>query len=143
MLNGLTVGPLHAENQIAAAARRLADHTRLGLDAMFFGGSITHSHFARHLRAPEWRELLRRADALLPRHRYESVPYDVIADYALSKVRTTIASAHEQDGAITVELEGEAIVPLRLWVFTADDGDEHRFERVEPFAGRHTSRMPA
>jgi hypothetical protein len=135
MLNGLTVGPLHAENQIAAAARRLADHTRLGLDAMFFGGSITHSHFARHLGANEWRELLRRADALLPRHRYEPAPYDLVADYALSKVTTTIAAADERNGRVSVDLEGEAIVPLRLWVFATDDGDEHRFETVEPFTG--------
>lgn len=143
MLNGLTVGPLHAENQIAASARRLADHTRLGLDAMFFGGSITHSHFARHLAAGEWRELLRRADALLPRHRYEAVPYDFIADYALSKVRTAIVAAAEDAGAVTVDLEGEAIVPLRLWVFTAEAGDEHRFEMTEPFEGRRTLRFTA
>lgn len=141
MLNGLTVGPLYAENQIAASARRLADHTRLGLDAMFFGGSITHSHFARHLGEGEWRELLRRADALLPRHRSEPAPYDLIADYALSKVRTAIAAADERSGTVTVDLDGEAIVPLRLWVFTADDGDEHRFETAEAFTGRRTLRF--
>jgi hypothetical protein len=138
MLNGLTVGPLHAENQIVAAARRLADHTRLGLDAMFFGGSITHSHFIRHLGAQEWRELLRRADALLPRHRYEPAPYDAIADYALSKVRTTIVGADESGGRVTVDLEGESIAPLRLWVFASEAGDEHRFETTEAFTGRRT-----
>jgi hypothetical protein len=138
MLNGLTRGPLHADNQIEASARRLADHTRLGLDAMFFGGSITHSHFARHLVEGEWRELLRRADALLPRHRYERVPYDFIADYALSKVQTAIAGADASGGVVTVDLEGEAIVPLRVWVFTAEAGDEHRFETTEPFTGHRT-----
>jgi hypothetical protein len=143
MLNGLTVGPLHAENQVAAMARRLADHTRLGLDAMFFGGSITHSHFARHLAPGEWRELLRRADALLPRHRYESVPYDVIADYALAKVRTTVAAADARAGVARVDLEGEASVPLRLWVFSAEAGDEHRFETLEPFAGRRVHEWSA
>jgi hypothetical protein len=141
MLNGLTVGPLHAENQIAASARRLADHTRLGLDAMFFGGSITHSHFARHLGEGEWRDLLRRADTLLPRHPYECQPYDFIADYALSKVQTAIAAADEEGGTVTVDLEGEAIVPLRLWVFTAEAGDEHRFETAEAFGGRRTVRF--
>ena len=141
MLNGLTRGPLHAENQIEAAARRLADHTRLGLDAMFFGGSITHSHFVQHVSENEWRELLRRAEARLPRHRSESVPYDFIADYARSKVQTAIASAEEAGGTVTVELHGEAVVPLRLWVFTAEAGDEHRFETAEPFAGRRTLRF--
>ena len=143
MLNGLTIGPVHVENQIAASARRLADHTRLGLDAMFFGGSITHSHFARHLGAGEWRELLRQADALLPRHRYEPAPYDLIADYALSKVQTAIAAADVREGTVTVDLEGESIVPLRLWVFTADAGDEHRFEITAPFTGTRTLRFPA
>src|SRR5712691_5942736 len=143
LLNGLTVGPLYVENQIAASARRLADHTRLRLDAMFFGGSITHSHFARHLNENEWRELLRRADALLPRHRYEPVPYDFIADYALSKVKTAIASADEREGRVTVDLEGESLVPLRMWVFTAEAGDEHRFETTEAFTGCRTLEFSA
>ena len=90
---------------------------------------------ARHLGDNEWRELLRRADALLPRHRYEPAPYDFIADYALSKIRTTITSADERAGQVTVDLEGEAIVPLRLWVFTVEAGDEHRFETTEAFTG--------
>ncbi len=143
MLNGLTRGPLYAENQIEAAARRLADHTRLGLDAMFFGGSITHSHFIQHLNEQEWRALLRRAETLLPRHRYETVPYDFIADYAWSKVQTSIVSADEADGTVTVELAGEARVPLRLYVFTDADAAEHRFERTGPFRGRATLRFSA
>jgi hypothetical protein len=141
MLNGLTVGPAHAENQIEAMARRLADHTRLGLDAGFFGGSITHSHFLQHLSGGEWREILRRADALLPRHRYESVPYDAIAEYAHSKARTSVVAAQEAGGSVTVELEGDADVPLRLWLFTDADGAEPRDERIEPFHGRTTVRL--
>ena len=141
MLNGLTPGALHAENQIDAMAHRLADHTRLGLDAMFFGGSITHSHFVQHLREGEWREILRRADAELPRHRYETVPYDLIADYARSKVGTTIVRAHDVSGTVTVELDGEALVPLRLYIISAADGDDHRFETTGPFKGRVTMRF--
>jgi hypothetical protein len=143
MLNGLTRGPLFAENQIETAARRLADHTRLGLDAMFFGGSITHSHFIQHLGAGEWRELLRRAEALLPRHRWEPAGYDLIADYARSKVQTSIVEARVAAGKIAVTLEGEAVVPLRLWVFTAEAGDEHRFEPVAAFRGRTAVELTA
>jgi hypothetical protein len=143
MLNGLTIGPAHAVNQVEAMARRLADHTRLGLDAGFFGGSITHSHFIQHLSAAEWREILRRADALLPRHRWEPMPYDAIADYARSKARTSIVGADEQKGSVSVELKGEADVPLRLWVVTDPDGAEHRYERVEPFRGTTTVRFAA
>ena len=143
MLNGLTRGPLHAENQVEAAAQRLADHTRLGLDAMFFGGSITHSHFIRHLEAGEWRTLLARADALLPRHRGEAAPYDHIAAYARSKVQTAIDGAAEQGGDVTVDLTGEASVPLRLYVVTDRDGAGHRFETVAPFRGRTTTTFKA
>jgi len=143
MLNGLTIGPAHAANQIDAMARRLADHTRLGLDAGFFGGSITHSHFIQHLSPGEWREILRRADALMPRHRYEPMPYDAIADYALSKTRTSIVKAEERDGTVKVELRGDADVPLRLWVFTDRDGVDHRYERIEPFHGTRIVRFEA
>jgi len=138
MLNGLTRGPAHTENQIDAIAQRLADHTRLGLDAMFFGGSITHSHFIQHVPDDAWREIIRRADARLPRHRYEPAPYDLIADYARSKVETTIVRADATADVVTVELDGEAVVPLRLYVITAEEGDEHRFETTAPFKGRVT-----
>ncbi|MFQ5528687.1 MAG: hypothetical protein ACE5GX_20830, partial [Thermoanaerobaculia bacterium] len=141
ILNSLTRGSVWAENQVKAAARRLADHTRLGLDAMFFGGSITHSHFIQHLTDGEWREILRGADALMPRHRYEGVAYDFIADYARSKVQTVILAAEEVGGDVTVELAGEALVPLRLYVFTDRDGAEHRFEYTGPFKGRATVRF--
>jgi hypothetical protein len=138
MLNGLTRGPAWAENQVEAMARRLADHTRLGLDAGFFGGSITHSHFIQHVSPAEWRAILRRADQLMPRHRYESVGYDTVAAYAHSKVRTAIVAAEEREGTVTVELSGEAEVPLRLWVIEDADGIEPRFERCAPFTGRTT-----
>ncbi len=143
MLNGLTRGPAHADNQIETAAQRLADHTRFGLDAGFFGGSITHSHFIRHVSEGEWREILRRADRLMPRHSYESVPYDFIADYARSKAQTAIVRADAADGRVTVDLEGRASVPLRLSVLTDRDGMERRYETVQPFEGRVTMRFAA
>jgi hypothetical protein len=138
MLNGLTRGPAHAENQIEQMSQRLADHTRLGLDAKFFGGSITHSHFIQHLGEQEWRDILHRADALLPRHRYEVAPYDFIADYARSKVQTAIIGAHADRAHMRVDLQGEAVVPLRLYVYADPDGLEHRFETMGPFEGRAT-----
>ncbi len=141
MLNGVTRGPAYAENQIAVSAQRLADQTRLGLDAMFFGGTITHSHFIQHLNEQEWREILTRADTLMPRHRYESVPYDFLADYARSKVQTSIAAAEATGSEVDVQLEGGAVVPLRLYVFAEPDGAEHRFETAEPFEGRTSLRF--
>jgi hypothetical protein len=114
MLAGLTKGDGWGENQLDRISQRLADHTRSGLDAGFFGGSITHSHFIRHLTASEWREVLARADALMPRHRYEPASYDFIAEYARSKVNTAMTQANEGRGNISVELVGEATVPIRL-----------------------------
>jgi hypothetical protein len=143
MLNGLTVGPAHAENQVEAMARRLADHTRLGLDAGFFGGSITHSHFIQHVTPGEWQAILRRADALMPRHRYESVPYDGIAAYARAKAQTSIVAADQASGRVTVEVAGTAEVPLRLWLFTDAEGAEHRYEGIEPFQRRTTIEFSA
>ena len=55
------MGPTPTLNE---RAQRLADHTRLGLDSLFFGGSITHSHFLRELSVPEWQALLTRYEAL-------------------------------------------------------------------------------
>jgi hypothetical protein len=54
-LNGLTKDTLGA-NDLDAMARRLADHTRLGVNSLFFGGSISHSHFTTALTPGEWEE---------------------------------------------------------------------------------------
>jgi hypothetical protein len=135
-LNGLTVGPAYRENQIEAAAERLAAHTRLGLDSGFFGGSISHAHFMQHLGDQEWRDLLRRADALLSRHRYEAVSYDQVADYARGKVTTGVTAARRSGADAVVELQGETAVPLRLYVLHGDEPTEARYETVEPFSGR-------
>lgn len=141
MLNGITRGAAYADNQIQTAAQRLADHTRLGLDAGFFGGSITHSHFIKHVSDVEWREILRRADALMPRHRYEPAPYDHIADYARSKVQTAIVNADTTGGAVAIDLEGSALVPLRLSVYVDRDGTELTTRTADAFHGRSTVRF--
>ncbi|HYB71885.1 MAG TPA: hypothetical protein VED18_00830 [Candidatus Sulfotelmatobacter sp.] len=145
-LNGLTRGPARAENDLEAAARRLADHTRLGLDSLFFGGSITHSHFTKELTEDEWRRLMRRADELMPRHERIPVGYDHVAEYARSKVDTHIAdAARERRGeTVRVVLRGEATVPLKLYVFRdVGDGAEHRYEEVPPFRGGQEVRFTA
>jgi hypothetical protein len=79
----------------------------------------------------------------MPRHSYERVPYDAIADYALAKTGTSMVAADERDGQVVVTLAGTADVPLRLWVFTDADGAEHRYERIEPFRDGTTVRFSA
>ena len=144
-LNGLTRGPARAENDLEAAARRLAAHTRLGLDSLFFGGSITHSHFTKELNENEWRWLMRRADELMPRHERIPVGYDHIAEYARSKMDTRVVHAvREPGGRVRCVLNGEATVPLKLYVFRdVGAGVEHRYEEVPPFRGGEEVRFAA
>ena len=128
------------------AVRRLAEHTRLGLDSLFFGGSITHSHFTKELNESDWRWLMRRAKELMPRHDPIPVGYDHIVEYARSKVDTqVIDAAREGRGdAVRVVLQGEATVPLQLYVFRdVGEGVEHRFEEVPAFGGKQEARFNA
>lgn len=139
-LNGVTTtGGRSRENDVEGAARRLAAHTRLGLDSLFFGGSITHSHFTQALSEQEWTALLERFEALTSRYEKLNVGYDYIAEYARAKVDTTLTHVQRDDERQTVQctLAGEARVDLQLYVFRdADDQLERRFEIVPAFQGR-------
>lgn len=139
-LNGLTASRGdRSGNDIEAAARRLATHTRLGLDSLFFGGSITHSHFTQELSEAEWRELLSRYEELTARYEKRNVPYEMIAEYARGKFDTHLARAEwdPRAEAFHCTLTGETRVPLEVYVFRdVDDAVEHRFETVPEFSGR-------
>ncbi|MCL4458655.1 MAG: hypothetical protein M1136_05010 [Chloroflexi bacterium] len=138
-LNGLTTyRGQQATNQVEVAARRLAEHTRLGLDSLFFGGSISHSHFIRDLSAGEWRALMDRYEELTARYQKLNVGYDQVAHYARSKVDSHLAYVEaESSGTFHCRLEGRTTVPLQLYVFRdVDDGTEHRFQEVPVFEGR-------
>jgi hypothetical protein len=135
-LNGLTRSAL-GRNDLADMARRYADHLRLGLDSLFFGGVITHTHFLKDLSLGELREVLQQADALTTRHakRYES--YERIAEYAQSKVETHLSRVEISGaGDVAATLVGRASVPLELYVFKDTDGGvDQRFEVVGDCAG--------
>ena len=130
-LNGLTRSAL-GQNDLAGMARRYADHLRLGLDSLFFGGVITHTHFLEDLSLGELREVLQQAEALTTRHakRYES--YERIAEYARSKVETHMSRVDiSGTGDVAVTVVGRASVPLEVYVFKdVDGGVDHRFEVV-------------
>ena len=139
-LNGLTSRAL-GHNDVDAMARRLAQHTRLGLNSLFFGGSISHSHFTQALTAQEWRVVLQRYEALTERFEKINVGYDEIAAYARSKFHTQVASAswHPIRQELEIELNGKAEVPLVLSVFEdAGDTVERRYEPIEAFSGQQT-----
>lgn len=136
-LNGLTLRDRPA-NDTDAMADRLAEHTRLGINSLFFGGSISHSHFTRSIGIGEWRAILDRYDRLTSRIEKVNVGYDDIAIYARSKFHSRIAGARRTAGGVlAVRLAGRAEVPLRLSVFDDRDGvPERRYVTVEPFTGR-------
>jgi hypothetical protein len=143
LLNGLTTRDLPA-NDIPAAAERLAGHLRLGLDSLFFGGSITHSHFIEALSLAEWRDLMDRAQQRMSRHQQLYRGYDFIADYARSHVDTHLALAEHDSPDLRCRIDGRADVPLQLYVFAdREDSVDQRFEEVGPVEGRQDVRFTA
>lgn len=137
-LNGLTTYQgQQRSNQIEAAARRLAEHTRLGLDSLFFGGSVSHSHFIRELSAEEWRALMVRYEELTANYEKINVGYNQVAHYARSKVDSHLSHVSVDDSGTTrCRLVGRTTVPLHLYEFRdVDDWVEHRFQEVPVFDG--------
>jgi hypothetical protein len=136
-LNGLTTRD-NAKNDVKAMADRLVDHTRLGINSLFFGGSISHSHFTGALSVADWKAILDRYEKRTQRIEKINTGYDDIAEYARSKFHSRIAAAQRlEDGAMAVQLIGKAEVPLRLSVFNEREGvPERRYVTGEPFDGR-------
>ena len=142
-LNGLTKTSL-GRNDLETMARRCADHLRLGLDSLFFGGTITHTHFLKDLSLGELAEVLQRADALTARHVKRYAPYEHIAEYARSKVETHLGRVEiSPDGRdVAITLVGRSTVPLELYVFRdVDGGVEHRFETIGECDGVRRARF--
>jgi len=143
-LNGLTRSTTgRAGNDVEQAAQRLATHTARGLDSLFFGGSITHSHFIRDLAPAEWDSLLDRVDQLMSGRERRYASYDHIAAYAESKVNTVLDAADlEPTGGLACSLRGEATVPLELYCFSdRDEHTEHRFCEVPAFSGQQKTML--
>lgn len=136
-LNGLTTRD-NTKNDVKAMADRLVDHTRLGINSLFFGGSISHSHFTGALSVADWKAILDRYEKRTQRIEKINTGYDDIAEYARSKFHSRIAAAQRlEDGAMAVRLIGKAEVPLRLSVFNEREGvPERRYVTGEPFDGR-------
>ncbi|MDP7652545.1 MAG: hypothetical protein QGF38_12675 [Rhodospirillales bacterium] len=135
-LNGLTKSTLGA-NDLNAMARRMADHTRLGVNSLFFGGSISHSHFTTALTPGEWDEVLVRYEALTNDMETINAGYDHIAAYARSRFHTHLDASTRRGNDMAIKLAGEARVPLELSVYhDRDNGIERQFKAVKPFSGR-------
>lgn len=135
-LNGLIKGPQQDAKDLHAVVDRLHEHTRIGLDSLFFGGSISHSHFLQHLNMAEWRSILDQVDGRSAG--WEQIPesYDEIAKYARARFGTRLVAAERSEQDLTVKLVGVSSSSIRLSLFDEEDGVlVRREDEVSAFEG--------
>jgi hypothetical protein len=136
-LNGLTDSGGISPKGLRTAAQRLEAHTRIGLDSLFFGGSITHSHFMRYVSRSQWRELLDDVSNRLGTLDQEPASYTEIAQYAEARSGTELGDVHRTARSLRCALRGNSGLELRLSVFNELDGMLARSEhRVPAFDGQ-------
>jgi hypothetical protein len=142
-LNGLTPAGAPSDAGLSAAAGRIEAHTRIGLDSLFFGGSITHSHFTRHLDRGHWRRLLDDADRRLRGIEQLPASYEHVARYAEARSGTELVDVQRVAGELRCVMQGRSSTPLTLSVFDESDGFLVRTEQAVPaFEGHHVVRVP-
>ena len=120
-LNGLVDHP--AGNDVEGIVARLLRHAELALNSLFFVGSISHTHFMRHLTADEWRIVLRAYRDFVDPHGYRPMGYDGIAD--CGAWRAGLGPIRIESGASS----GEA-----LWGFVAREGADGPAMEWSPLA---------
>jgi hypothetical protein len=87
---------------------RLLRHAELAMTSLFFVGSISHTHFARHLGRGDWEFLLREYRDWVDRFGYRPCAYDRIAEFAARHATGASASrlvAVERAGITTAAWE--------------------------------------
>lgn len=128
-LNGYVKGP--ADKDLDAALERLLRHTELALTSLFFAGSITHTHFARHLTVSDWRFLLTGYRAYADRFGYRPCAYDQIVAYASNRVGPAPVriDLEQPDGSV--------------WVLVAHDGPSGPSEHWQRAAHAASATGPA
>ena len=112
---------------------------RVGLNSLFFGGSITHSHSTVDLSNQEWEAVLDRYEVLTARLPQINVGYDDLAYYVRSRHHVFIEQTHVKGAGGSVQLIGDADVPLKVTVYTEHrDALEARQVDIPIFSGTHT-----
>lgn len=143
-LNGLVRGPGSRAKDLGLVVDRLVEHTQIGVDSLFFGGSISHSHFTRHMSLGDWTEVLDRSEKRLSGLEQIPASYDEIADYAEARSGTRVNNAQATDEGVAVSLSGSSVRSLQLSVFTEADDELHRDSvEVPPFDGHTTVSVEA
>jgi hypothetical protein len=126
-----------AENNLAGAAQQALAQMRLGLDSLYFGELYTHEQRIAVLSMRELDEILTLIDQGLKKHTYLHRPYDYIAEYARSKVRSWLTRVSvNAGGQVTCDLSGHTSLTTSVYLFTEADGETRRnFLDVPPFSG--------
>ncbi len=126
-------------NDIDACANKLVKQIRRGIDARFFGCPMTHEQGLATLTKEELDTLLTIAGQRLQRYDLLHRPYAEIAAYAKAKVDTHIADAEIHGDNVRLQLDGQALVPLQIEVWTdCGDGLACVTHTIKPFAGQTT-----
>ncbi len=106
-------------NDIEKSARSGAEILKLGLRSGFFGELCTHEQKFDVLNLDEWEAILLRINQMTKKFEKIYVGHDEIAKYLKSKCQTRLAHV-DKEGHF--QLAGQADVPLRVSIFTEQDG---------------------
>lgn len=123
---------------IEKAASVATLQVRRGIDARFFGITVTHEQRVALVRMDEWEDIYARISAGLKKYDLIYRPWTYICDYARSRYNTRISSVNvnREDGKIYCDLQGQAKVSTLLEIYTNDeDSVKCRRSDVPAFTG--------
>jgi hypothetical protein len=123
---------------VEAAARTAVLQVRRGIDARFFGQTVTHEQRVGMVNMGEWEEIYALLQEGLRKYDLIFRPTEYVCDYVRSHYHTHPRSiaVDEQSGRIACTLEGEARVVTALEVYTDEgEGVACRVHDVPSFAG--------
>jgi PAS domain-containing protein len=114
---------------------------KLLFDNLMFGVLVTHEQNIVLYNNDEWGRILSLMDTHLAKYAMIHKDWTFIARYAENRFNTQLAAA-EYDaatGRVEARLEGKSSMPLKLFVFTEEDGNiRQRYQETEAFEGRGT-----
>jgi len=124
----------HCDHELIA--RRIIQHSKLGLQGLFFGHPVTHEMNLATFTKEEWRDILKTVEKGLARYPKMFVLLDEIACAARSKCGTHVDRVHWNGKSMQIALSGKAGTDVWLRVFH-DKGNDcaERLHKITPFDG--------